>query len=524
MAGSQREVGFDVARWGRAVSGAWAPIVSGLAALVVYLVTLAPGVYGYDSAELATGAYTLGIVHPTGYPLYLLATRLIMFLPAGSIAFRANLASAAFGAGAVFLLASLAKRITGSNLASLFGGLVLAFGITFWRLSVVAEVYTLHVFLLALALVLAQKAVATRGQVWLFAMALTYGLSLSNHVSGALYAPVFILVVTRVLPRRQWLTHGPLIAATAAAGLIPYIYLPLRAAAQPELDYVRDYYGVNLGTLGGLFWMVSGQAYRFFAFSYSAGDYLREVGAFGGFLWRNFTGVGIVLGAVGCVVLSRRKGVVPIGLGWVFVSTVLFFSGYGVSDKNTMFLPAYLVWAVWISVGVLASLEWASKPGRAWRPAPRIAKALVGTVAVALVTTTVGLNWRQADMSHSTEVEALARRTLAAVEPDAVVLGSWSTAVVLEYLQQVEGLRPDVTVFNTSRFEVAEYYRLWKAEVPYEQAVEEIFAIERAFVRMVYDKRPVYGIGYDRGLARDYEYRPVGTLFRLVARGGTGES
>ena len=35
---------------------------------------------------------------------------------------------------------------------------------------------------------------------------------------------------------------------------------------------------------------------------------------------------------------------------------------------------------------------------------------------------------------------------------------------------------------------------------------------------MIYATRPVYDIGYDRGLARDYEYRPVGTVFRLVAR------
>ena len=50
--------------------------VPALSALVVYILTLAPGVVGLDSAELITGAHTLGVVHPTGYPLYLLIGKL----------------------------------------------------------------------------------------------------------------------------------------------------------------------------------------------------------------------------------------------------------------------------------------------------------------------------------------------------------------------------------------------------------------------------------------------------------------
>lgn len=507
-----------------AALGVWVPACAALVALIAYLATIAPGAYGYDSAELATGAYTLGIVHPTGYPLYLMATRAFMFLPVSSIAFRANLASAVFGAGSVLLVSVLVKRLSGSNLASLFGGLVLAFSISFWKLSVVAEVYTLHVFLVALALVLGERALATRQPRWLAAMALVYGLSLSNHVSGVLYAPILVWIVCRTLPKKAWLTLGPVLAGVALLGLAPYAYLPLRSAAQPQLDYVRDYYGVNLSSLPGLWWMVTGQAYRFFAFSYSVADYLREIGAFAGLLWRNFTGLGVVLGMVGCIDLSRRRGELQVGLVWVFASTVLFFSGYGVADKNTMFLPAFLVWAVWVSAGARACVEWASGLSLQLGIGGAFGGRLVVAVAVAFVGATLAMNWHQADMSQSRDAEMLARRTLDAVEPNAVVLGSWSTAVVLEYLQQVEGLRPDVTVFNTSRFEVAEYYRLWKEDVAYDEAVEEIAAVERGFIRMIYATRPVYDIGYDRGLARDYEYRPVGTVFRLVARDPAQES
>ena len=123
-------------------------------------------------------------------------------------------------------------------------------------------------------------------------------------------------------------------------------------------------------------------------------------------------------------------------------------------------------------------MEWASALSRRLGIGRAFGGRLVAVVAVAFVTVDLAMNWRQADMGRSRDSEMLARRTLEAVEPNAVVLGSWSTAVVLEYLQQVEGLRPDVTVFNASRFEVAEYYRLWKEDVAYDKAVEEIAAVD----------------------------------------------
>ena len=151
--------------------------------------TLAPGVYGFDSAELATGAYTLGDRSPDGVsPVPAGHARL--HVSAGVVdCLRRFSASAVFGAGSVFLVSTLVKRLTGGNLTALFAGLVLAFSISFWKLSVVAEVYTLHVFLLALTMVLGERALVTRQPLWLAAMALVFGLSrLEPRVGYSLYA------------------------------------------------------------------------------------------------------------------------------------------------------------------------------------------------------------------------------------------------------------------------------------------------------------------------------------------------
>ena len=61
----------------------------------VYLFTLAPSVAPQgDSGELVTVAYTLGIAHHPGYPLYTLLAHLFTKIPFGSVAWRVNLFSA----------------------------------------------------------------------------------------------------------------------------------------------------------------------------------------------------------------------------------------------------------------------------------------------------------------------------------------------------------------------------------------------------------------------------------------------
>ncbi|MFH0774464.1 MAG: DUF2723 domain-containing protein [bacterium] len=70
----------------------------------VYLYTLTPTVGFHDSGELITVAYTLGIAHPPGYPLYTLLGKVFCTLiPIGNIAYRMNMESALFASLAVMM-------------------------------------------------------------------------------------------------------------------------------------------------------------------------------------------------------------------------------------------------------------------------------------------------------------------------------------------------------------------------------------------------------------------------------------
>ncbi len=123
----------------------------------IYLYTLAQGIIPEDSGELATAAFSLGIPHPPGYPLWIIVTKLFLFLPGKSIIFKANMASAFFSAAAVFFLFKLIQKNTKNFFVSATVAYLLAFSKIFWSQSIIAEVYSLNIFLVVLYLFFTEK-------------------------------------------------------------------------------------------------------------------------------------------------------------------------------------------------------------------------------------------------------------------------------------------------------------------------------------------------------------------------------
>ena len=214
-------------------------LVLGLGTLGVYILTLAPTVSGEDSGELIAAAHTLGIPHPTGYPLWCLLGKLfITIIPFGGVAWRVNFMSAVFGAATVSLVFILIRRLTRDPIAALAGALAFGFSWEFWEQAVIAEVYTLNAFFVALCLLLLLAWQEKRRTWHLLAFALAYGLSLCNHSTMFLLGPLFLafmLWVDRGLWRRPALWAG--MGVLVALGLCLYAYLPLRSRADPAIDW-----------------------------------------------------------------------------------------------------------------------------------------------------------------------------------------------------------------------------------------------------------------------------------------------
>src|SRR4030066_193458 len=130
---------------------------------IIYFETLSPTVSFIDSGELAVVAQTLSIAHPTGYPLYTLLGRIFTFLPVKDTIFRVNLMSLLyvvftnlllfliFGLLAEEFIRSTAKKIVYFAIKffiPLMATLIFAFTPVLWFQATTNEVYALHIFLI----------------------------------------------------------------------------------------------------------------------------------------------------------------------------------------------------------------------------------------------------------------------------------------------------------------------------------------------------------------------------------------
>lgn len=181
-----------------------------LAAGVVYALTLTPGIGLVDSGELALAAWLPGNAHPPGTPLYVLLGWLFTRLPLGAVAVRLNILSAVCGAVAAALIAAaawLSRPARGepawrAYLPPLAAGLAFAFSTSLWTYAVVAEVYTLHLALLAGIVVAlfawrrAPGALGERSNRWLYVAAFLAGLAFTVHNASVLtLVPAILFLV-----------------------------------------------------------------------------------------------------------------------------------------------------------------------------------------------------------------------------------------------------------------------------------------------------------------------------------------
>jgi hypothetical protein len=418
-------------------------ILAALGPLVVYLRTMAPTVYGLDSAELTAGAYLLGVVHSPGSPLFLLLGHVFTWLPVGDVGYRVNLLSACSAAIAAAFVALAVRQLTGQRLLALGAAWYLAFSYYFWVAAVAAELYALHALVVAglLWLALRWRDELDLARVSMFAV--LFGIGLGNHLSLSVLAPGYAWLLAS--GRGQAWRHGRwwlAALAGALAGASIYLYLPLRADS--PMNYARDY-GIDLRTWGGFWDAVSGRMFAAHYFAVPVAQLPGEILGYAHRLWSNFLGLGCLLGVAGLVADFDRRRAVHLGLLLLFVGHLGFMLTYDVPDREVMLLPTYLIWALWTAIGVRALAD----VGMPWRATRAVAPATTAAVLMlAMSATNLVVNFADADISDDRSARGQGEAIFAALPPDAVFIGGWYDVPVLEYLRWVEGRRPDVETVN----------------------------------------------------------------------------
>jgi hypothetical protein len=360
-----------------------------------YLFGLAPTVTLEDSGELITAAYSWGIPHPPGYPLYTIMLGLFLRLFSfAEPAFVANLFSALLFSLASFIYLRIMKLVFGSQnliLQSLLT--VFIFGLAHvYRQAVITEVYGLHaiLFLWALYLILSANKDCSQQRYALISFLL--GLALANHHLSLVLIPVFF-----------WVCGVNFRFAFILLGLMFYFYLPLASLANPFLDWGNPENMTNF-----LFHVGRKQYQPFLQTDLSLiNEQMREQVLL---LLRNLSPVGIFLGVLGlseCFKTDKKNVFVIVLLLILTGPITAYLTNFNIplsvdlyyQDINALlsvfYIPHYFIWGILIFYSLNA-----------------LSKQIPKVIFVLSLSFLVGLSLLQTYQSESQKKNFLAREML----------------------------------------------------------------------------------------------------------------
>ncbi len=429
--------------------------------------------------------------------------------------------SSAVSAGMWFLITErvlvswLAKRwqrILGGSLAALIG----ASAFTVWNQSVVNEkVYT--VSLLGIAIISwlmirwCDEPDGRKADRILVLVAYLLGLGYANHMAGMLAAPAVGLAV--LLVRWRTALRWKLLLACAAAvffGITPFAMQPIRAAHYPALNegeptacreglkldctmskgtYDAFMYNFNRGQYGkpdlaerqapfsaqlGMWWL------------YFKWQWLRDAHYDHPLAQSILAALFLVLGLLGGYVhwqRDRRSFMYFGSLMFTMTLVLIYYLNfkYGASqdpdlqgvarevrDRDYFYLWSFSAWGVWAALGLIA--VWDSLASliareqvtegrdRFERPTQRALAMASPVLALALIP--LFTNWTTASRAGQTDTRDFARDLLNSVEPYGILVTVGDNDTFpLWYAQEVEGIRRDVVVANTSLLNTDWYTR-----------------------------------------------------------------
>jgi hypothetical protein len=416
----------------------------------LYLLTIAPTVQSFDSAELTVGAYALGFVHPPGYPLYLLIGHLFAQVPIGDVGLRLNLLSVTFGILSVMMLYHLLFLQTHDWVVSLISAWLFASAPIFWSQAIRAEVYTLHAFLI-ISTLLAWWYAHHSGRLSIYVICfILLGLGMGNHSTTALlWLSILVCMIWET-------THWRIIGLGASVlGLVImavcYAYFPLQSRLTQPIDYIRPYFAVSLSSVTDLIWLISGQAFKcYFYLDVTPSGLATESSRWVSLIWDNSLGIGIIFGILGWRHTRKMQPGWNRLLSLYFVTSVMAFFFYHVVDKEAMFIPLFIVGNVWVAQGIKRFITWA---GARWpRLIPPRTDFLIRVALLLIIACGVLINWPVVSLNANRRVYFFGRALLDQAQPSAMIINHWVTASVLDYLQVVEHRRSDITSFNLDFF------------------------------------------------------------------------
>ena len=451
------------------------PLIVAVIALVAVRAAMLPGLAFWDTAELQAVGPLMGTAHPAGFPTYVLLGWLasVVLQPFGEPAFRMNLFAGLCLAAAAGITVDLVRALTGSMLLGMLAGIGLALTPVAWSIGTHAEAHALHLAFVALLLrlLVAWEArslerdaggapsdrgdPSTRGDRFLVAAAIVFGLSVGNHSLTLLLALPVVVVVRLVYPG-VWQDRRLValcIGAFVASVVLVYLELPFRAGPfRAPLVYGRP------ETWDGFWYVVLGEQFRANVVD-PFGDLPGKLGALVDRTVVQFGVLAPLLPVAFAATVSRRPRYAAL-TGLAVGITCFFAASYQNADIGRYYLgPVLMAWT-WLAIlgaatielvaGVLGRREVWPVGERTSRPRRRRAAITLAVVVILLVPTGLAIPARFAtvDARNDRAAELWVDRALRVMDEGAVIVSWWSYSTPLWYAQRVEGRRPDLVIID----------------------------------------------------------------------------
>ncbi|MEW6368594.1 MAG: DUF2723 domain-containing protein [Acidobacteriota bacterium] len=544
------------------------PTLVFLCSFAAYAATAAPDVTFTDCGELGAVCATLGVAHPTGYPLLTLLGFLWTRLPWPWPPIRAlNLLSAFLTSGSAVLFYYLVRLLyvqsrrvqlpaprrargqkkkhsgaagaisappPASPWAYTIAALAYAFACTVWAQATSFEVHSLQLVLLASTLLLFARAHGPEAQSFraYAPAAAALGLGFANHMTTVLMAPALAFSFFK-RPGGPLVFDGEKLRMLARLSLVfavplgLYLYLPIRSSMNPLFDWGMVHRGLQ-----PFYYHLLGRQYSNWMFS-EPGLWEKHLALFIGLLPSQVGIVGLFPLFYGIYYLYRAGR----DLLWFCLLLVagcfLYALNYSVDDIEPYFLLAVCGLMLIVGVGTAA---WAARSPRTL--------ALLALVPVVSFWLNFPVN------NHATDrlVPEYTRVLLDSTRPHAVIISAqWDFfCSAFWYKQQVEGVRPDIVLVEKELLRRTWYPQLllrWYPEAlspcraDIDSYLTELAKFERnqtydadvlqaryiglinAIIEKNIEKRPVYVtsevLASEPELAASYYKRPEGLALRV---------
>ncbi len=405
------------------------------------------------------------------------------------------------------------QRLTGAALSALIGSTAF----TVWNQSVVNEkVYTVSLLGIAaiswLTVRWCDDPDDARADRLLVLVAFLLGLGYANHMAGMLAAPAVGLAV--LIRRPQTVLRWKLLLACIVAlgfGITPFATQPIRAAHFPainegeptacvteisaactfsSLTYERFMYNFNRGQYGkpqlterqapltaqvGMYWLYFKWQYWRDAYNERPGlqnalaVFFLIIGLLGG--WVHWNRDRRSFWYFGPLVFITTLGLIYY-LNFKYGHSQALQLGNSVPrevrDRDYFYLWAFSAWSVWAAAGLvylwesiatLVGTEYVKYGGKQIAVPTQRGFFMAAPVLLIAFLPLIG-NWQQASRASQTDTADFARDLLNSVEPYGMLITVGDNDTFpLWYAQEVEGVRKDVLIVNTSLLNTDWYTR-----------------------------------------------------------------